>query len=124
MSDRYDGENFFTVQDGKRMATPLLLALAVIEVSDVVFAVDSVPAVRLFPFSCRHSLPSHTTITIAPAGVDGPTPTPIPTPTSSCQHEPKRPCQSHSRGGFPSQAQDQDHISSDSQQSGCMPPRH
>jgi predicted tellurium resistance membrane protein TerC len=44
-SDSYDGDKFFTVQGGVRMATPLLLVLLVIEVSDVVFAVDSIPAV-------------------------------------------------------------------------------
>eukprot|EP00983_Pelagomonas_calceolata_P091588 1157565-Pelagomonas_calceolata.AAC.11 len=44
--DDYDGDNFFTVlKDGTKVATPLLLALAVIELSDVVFAVDSIPAV-------------------------------------------------------------------------------
>ena len=49
MSESYDGENFFTKgADGVRMATPLLLALAVVEISDVVFAVDSIPAVRCF----------------------------------------------------------------------------
>ncbi|KAK9794361.1 hypothetical protein WJX73_004953 [Symbiochloris irregularis] len=45
VSDSYDGNNFFTERDGVRMATPLLLALAVVEISDVVFAVDSIPAV-------------------------------------------------------------------------------
>ena len=45
VSDAYDGDRFFTVQDGAKIATPLLLALAVVELSDVVFAVDSVPAV-------------------------------------------------------------------------------
>lgn len=45
MSDSYDGDKFFTVENGQRIATPLLLALAVVELSDVVFAVDSVPAV-------------------------------------------------------------------------------
>ncbi|KAL4438500.1 hypothetical protein ABPG77_000148 [Micractinium sp. CCAP 211/92] len=44
-SDTYDGDNFFTVKDGVRMATPLLLVLLVVELSDVVFAVDSIPAV-------------------------------------------------------------------------------
>ena len=47
MSDSYDGDNFFVVKEGMRMATPLLLALAVIEISDVAFAVDSIPAVRV-----------------------------------------------------------------------------
>ena len=51
VSDGYDGDNFFTtVRDEKtgamvKMATPLLLCLCVIELSDVVFAVDSIPAV-------------------------------------------------------------------------------
>lgn len=45
-SPHYDGDRFFTtLADGARVATPLLLVLAVIEVSDVVFAVDSIPAV-------------------------------------------------------------------------------
>ena len=46
MSAQYDGNNFFTEVDGVRLATPLLLVLAVIELSDVLFAVDSIPAVR------------------------------------------------------------------------------
>lgn len=51
VSELYDGENFFTVRNGVRMATPLLLALAVVELSDVAFAVDSIPAVcSLFTF--------------------------------------------------------------------------
>jgi len=45
VSDHYDGDRFFTVQDGVKMATPLLLTLLVVELSDVVFAIDSVPAV-------------------------------------------------------------------------------
>lgn len=46
VSDRYDGVNFFSTNSaGVRVATPLLLTLAVIELSDVVFAVDSIPAV-------------------------------------------------------------------------------
>ena len=45
VSEGYDGDKFFTVVDGVKMATPLLLCLMVIELSDVVFAVDSIPAV-------------------------------------------------------------------------------
>ncbi|CAL6349542.1 unnamed protein product [Bathycoccus prasinos] len=47
VSDEYDGDNFWTTaKDGvTKMATPLLLVVAVIELSDVVFAVDSIPAV-------------------------------------------------------------------------------
>jgi tellurite resistance protein TerC len=44
-SDRLDGQKFLTRIDGKRVATPLLLALIVVEISDLVFAVDSIPAV-------------------------------------------------------------------------------
>ena len=45
-TDEYDGDNFWTTaDDGARLATPLLLALVCIEISDVLFAVDSVPAV-------------------------------------------------------------------------------
>jgi len=45
VTDHYDGNNFFTVSNGTRIATPLLLTLAVVELSDVLFAVDSIPAV-------------------------------------------------------------------------------
>ena len=41
----YHGENFFALEAGKRMATPLLAAVMVIEMSDLIFAVDSIPAV-------------------------------------------------------------------------------
>lgn len=45
VSDTYDGDNFFTMANGVKVATPLLLVVAVIELSDVVFAVDSIPAI-------------------------------------------------------------------------------
>ncbi len=45
VSTDYDGQKFFTVKDGVRYATPLLLVLVVIEFTDVVFAVDSIPAI-------------------------------------------------------------------------------
>ncbi|KAG6487323.1 hypothetical protein ZIOFF_055909 [Zingiber officinale] len=45
ITDYYDGDRFFTIKDGVRKATPLLLALAVVELSDIAFAVDSIPAV-------------------------------------------------------------------------------
>lgn len=41
----FDGVNFFTMENGVRVATPLLLCLVCVELSDVVFAFDSVPAV-------------------------------------------------------------------------------
>ena len=43
--DHYDGQRMFTRVNGKRFATPLLAVLVVVEVTDVIFAVDSVPAV-------------------------------------------------------------------------------
>lgn len=45
VSDGYDGDRFFTVQNGIKMATPLLVVVAVIEFTDVLFAVDSIPAI-------------------------------------------------------------------------------
>lgn len=45
VSHELDGEKFFTVENGRRIATPLLLVLIMIELSDVVFAVDSIPAI-------------------------------------------------------------------------------
>lgn len=45
VSNKYDGSNFLTKVDGKRMATPLLVVLVVIETTDIVFAVDSIPAI-------------------------------------------------------------------------------
>ena len=46
-TDSYDGDNFFTTPQGAdtALATPLLLALVCVELSDVLFAVDSIPAV-------------------------------------------------------------------------------
>ncbi len=45
VSNQLDGEKFFTIENGKRIATPLLLVLIMVELSDVVFAVDSIPAI-------------------------------------------------------------------------------
>lgn len=41
----FHGDHFWVIKDGKRYATPLFLVLIVIELTDVIFAVDSVPAV-------------------------------------------------------------------------------
>ena len=41
----YDGQKLFTIQNAKRVATPLLAVLIMIETTDVVFAVDSIPAI-------------------------------------------------------------------------------
>ncbi len=45
VTDKLEGSAFFVKRDGVRYATPLFLALILIEIADLVFAVDSVPAV-------------------------------------------------------------------------------
>jgi tellurite resistance protein TerC len=45
VSDRFDGERFLTVQGGRRIATPLLMVVAMVGFTDVIFAVDSIPAI-------------------------------------------------------------------------------
>ena len=45
-TDKLDGQKLWTVNElGKRVATPLLAVLVLVEITDVIFAVDSVPAV-------------------------------------------------------------------------------
>jgi len=44
-TDSYHGERFWVREAGRRTATPLLIVLVLIEISDVIFAVDSIPAV-------------------------------------------------------------------------------
>jgi len=45
VSDEYDGDKLFTVKDGVRMATPLFIAIIALESTDLIFAIDSIPAV-------------------------------------------------------------------------------
>jgi tellurite resistance protein TerC len=45
VSAGYHGQRFFTRENGRRMATPLLMALVMVEVTDLVFAIDSIPAI-------------------------------------------------------------------------------
>jgi tellurite resistance protein TerC len=45
ISPGYDGEKFFTVVNGVKMATPLLVVIILIGIVDIVFAVDSIPAI-------------------------------------------------------------------------------
>ena len=45
MSDSYHGQKFTIVEAGKRYATPLLAVLVAVETTDIIFAVDSIPAV-------------------------------------------------------------------------------
>jgi TerC family integral membrane protein len=44
-SDDYDGDKLFTVQDGKRVLTPMLLVMVAIGGTDILFALDSIPAI-------------------------------------------------------------------------------
>ena len=44
-TDELDGQKMWTRVNGKRLATPLLAVLVLVEITDVIFAVDSVPAV-------------------------------------------------------------------------------
>ncbi|HVL64588.1 MAG TPA: TerC family protein [Actinomycetota bacterium] len=45
MTSEYEGQKFFVRKAGKLMATPLLAVLVVVETTDVIFAVDSIPAI-------------------------------------------------------------------------------
>ena len=45
VTDSYEGSKFFVRRDGVLMATPLLVVLAAVETTDLVFAIDSIPAI-------------------------------------------------------------------------------
>ncbi len=45
VSNDFDGDKFFTKKNGVRLATPLFVVLGVVEFTDVIFAVDSIPAI-------------------------------------------------------------------------------
>jgi len=45
LTQEYDGQRFFTRIDGRHYATPLLLTLVLVEFTDLIFAVDSIPAI-------------------------------------------------------------------------------
>jgi tellurite resistance protein TerC len=45
VTDGYEGGRFFTVQNGRRFATPLFIVLLVVETTDILFATDSIPAI-------------------------------------------------------------------------------
>jgi tellurite resistance protein TerC len=45
VSKNYDGEKFWTVENGKRIATPLFMVICLVGLTDVIFAVDSIPAI-------------------------------------------------------------------------------
>jgi tellurite resistance protein TerC len=45
VTEGYEGDRFFVYRDGRRFATPLFLVLLVVETTDVIFAIDSIPAI-------------------------------------------------------------------------------
>lgn len=45
MTNQLHGEKFFVIENGVKLMTPLFLALIMVEISDVIFAVDSIPAI-------------------------------------------------------------------------------
>lgn len=44
-SDRFDGDKLFTIENGKRVMTPMMLVMVAIAGTDLLFAVDSIPAI-------------------------------------------------------------------------------
>lgn len=45
ITDDFHGHDFFIIKNGKRFATPLFMALIIVELTDVMFALDSIPAI-------------------------------------------------------------------------------
>jgi tellurite resistance protein TerC len=45
ITDGYRGKHFFSMENGRRHATPLLLVLVLVEATDLIFAIDSIPAI-------------------------------------------------------------------------------
>jgi len=45
VTNQYDGDKFFSLKDNKWYATPLFIALVTVELTDLIFALDSIPAV-------------------------------------------------------------------------------
>ena len=43
--DRYEGSKFFIKEGGRRLATPMMVVLIIVETTDLIFAVDSIPAI-------------------------------------------------------------------------------
>ena len=45
LTREFHGKHFFTIENGRKMATPLLLVLVLVEFTDLIFAIDSIPAI-------------------------------------------------------------------------------
>jgi tellurite resistance protein TerC len=61
-TDRYDGANVTTIIDGKRYMTPMMMVMLAIGMTDILFALDSIPAIygltEVPPTSCSRPTPS------------------------------------------------------------------
>ncbi|UGS22413.1 TerC/Alx family metal homeostasis membrane protein [Flavobacterium cyclinae] len=45
VTHQFDGDKFFTIENGVKLATPLFVVVAIVEFTDLLFAVDSIPAI-------------------------------------------------------------------------------
>ena len=45
VTSEYNGQRFFSIENGRHVATPLLLVLVLVEFTDLIFAIDSIPAI-------------------------------------------------------------------------------
>ena len=45
VTHQYDGDKFFTIENGLKVATPLFVVVAIVEFTDLLFAIDSIPAI-------------------------------------------------------------------------------
>jgi len=45
VTNEYQGQRFFTMENGRKVATPLLMVLVLVEATDLIFALDSIPAI-------------------------------------------------------------------------------
>jgi tellurite resistance protein TerC len=56
ISPQFHGDRFFIWENGKRVATPLFVVLLIVETTDVVFAIDSIPPFLVLPKTRSSSL--------------------------------------------------------------------
>ena len=102
VTESYHGDSFFVDVAGVRTATPLLLVLAVIEISDLVFAVDSIPAVfgvTNDPFIVYSS--NMFAIAVRPQPAAPPSTRPLTQPPAEPAHALHARVEEHDRDGVP-----------------------
>jgi tellurite resistance protein TerC len=68
MTDKYGDKAFFVVENGKRLATPLLLVLILVEFTDLIFAVDSIHARPIPRLHVEHLRGAGPAVDVLPAG--------------------------------------------------------